>query len=983
MRIFFVVSVLTTLLFASTRFEIIENFDSGIINLYSYPGQDIHPNRWLLDSINTYDNSRFSLKLYGNTWKAESINTILIDTNDIWQISAYIEKLGEIQGFGLQDSLHTLFYSFAGTEQLNIQEWVTVYQGAFAQDTWNTYQLPIGQDWLNWFGYLPVLNSIVFVNNRDVDTSAIVNFDQIINITEDLPIAPQVIIWNSTSPLFIDQQGKKNVTVQFYSQIIDPDSETHEYYWSFGDGTTSNDSYPSHTYLINDDHQYTVLLRVKDTTNLWAYATCQVTLDSGVSSFPIKMNFVGDIMLARRYEAPGGIINTFGVESIFAPTLPYLGNNAHISVANLECPLTNQGTPHPTKPIYFRSRPENVQGFVYAGIDLVTLANNHILDYGLPGIVQTQQVLDSVNILHSGSGANSYQASLPVFIDKNGINIGFLAYSDRTGQYNNYQPYLSAGYNKPGFAELDTFTLSQHIADIHNHADLIVIQMHSGSEYSLTPIPLEYHDDEFYSAHALVPCTSDIKVRHSAINHGADLVICHHPHIIHGFEIYNGKLIAHSLGNFIFDLDYPETYPSVILSAEINQNGFSNFTAIPVYIDNYIPRCAQGELGNHILHHLAKCSKDLNTYLIVDRDSNTARIIIDTTTLMQTINNYNAPLQLKLSDDYYTSLPIKINQAGNISSITGVSPQRNWQVRLGRELKWLWFGNFEDEGSNNWLLNNSNEFYDTVAYHGQRSLCQVRPAATLPLITNLKNNIICYSDTNQFTLYGYIKTEDSDQTSIFLKCYASRTTTYPLSTVGLDTVEGTTNWNFYYQDFTPASGTAFFDIWLRSISSQTQSCRSWYDNVGVIEWENWQPLESFTNITNPNDYYWIQIRTNQTTNSAILSYQETDYNLISMVNENATKPITLYSFQVFPNPLKYLSTVKYNLMAPTKVILKIYNALGQEVRTLVNKIQTQGLHSITWDGKDNQNQILPRGIYFCHLTTKEQNQTRKIILLNN
>ena len=67
----------------------------------------------------------------------------------------------------------------------------------------------------------------------------------------------------------------------------------------------------------------------------------------------------------------------------------------------------------------------------------------------------------------------------------------------------------------------------------------------------------------------------DRAIRHFAIDEGADLVIVHHPHIIQGVEVYNNKLIAHSLGNFIFDLNYPETYPSMILNVDVNQNGLA------------------------------------------------------------------------------------------------------------------------------------------------------------------------------------------------------------------------------------------------------------------------------------------------------------------------------------------------------------------------------------------------------------------------
>lgn len=974
---------LPILTISANRYQTIENFDSGIVKLYSYPGQDLQPTYWRLDSINTYNNSAFSLKLYGNTWKIESINPLRIDSNSVWQISAYVDELGEIQGFGLQDSRHTLFYSFAGTEMLNIQEWVTVYQGAFARDTWNTYPLPVGQDWLNWFGYLPIISSIVFINDRDTDTTAIVNFDEIIDITEDLPIAPQVVIWDSVSQIYTNQHGNQNVTVQFYSLVIDPDSKNHEYFWSFGDGAMSNDSSPTHTYLINDDHTYTILLRVKDSTNLWAYATCQVNLDSGQSTLPITINFVGDIMLARRYEQTGGLINTFGVETIFAPTLPYLGNNAQITLANLESPLTNQGIPHPTKPIIFRSRPSNIRGLTYAGIDLVTLANNHILDYGLPGIAQTQQVLDSANILHSGAGANQYQANLPVIINKNGINIGFLAYSDRTGQYNNYQPNLNAGYTKPGFANLDTFLVAQSLRNLEPVTALRIVQFHSGIEYTLAPVPLNDHnEDEFFSTQLLVPCTSDVIVRHHAIDAGADLVINHHPHMIQGFEVYKNKLIAHSLGDFTFDLDYPETYASFILNAKIDMQGLYDYSVTPIYIDNYIPQRARGELGLHILNHLAQYSRNMNTHLLVNRDSITATVVLDTQNLLPVISNYQTQLQLKAQDSFWISAPTSLNQNGSISNITDISPSRTWQYRLGRPLKWMWCGNFEDEGSTLWQLNQSDEYYDTTAFNGVRSLCQKRNRLTGQIVTNLKQRIVCYSDSAQYTLFGNIKTQNANNTGIAVNFYSSRTGS-ALGSINLDTViDGTTSWKYFYRDFTPATNTKYLDLLMTSQGPLTGTAYTWFDDVGIIEWDAWQTFNNPLSITTPNNYAWIQIRSDQMVLNANLNYQGTEYNTFSAIVETGNRKLAIRNFSVYPNPFSKLTKIVYNLNKPSTVSLKIYNSLGQEVKTLVNDLQNQGLYAINWNGRDNLNRLLPKGIYFCYLQVGQQNQSVKITLLN-
>ncbi|MDH5186595.1 MAG: CapA family protein, partial [candidate division WOR-3 bacterium] len=669
----------------------------------------------------------------------------------------------------------------------------------------------------------------------------------------------------------------------------------------------------------------------------------------------------------------------------FDPTLPYLGYAADITVANLESPLTATGPRHPTKPIVFRGRPENVAGLVHAGIDVVSLANNHIIDYGLEGMRQTQSALAENRILYSGAGANSYEAYLPIFRLKSGVNIGFLAFCNRTGQYDNYQPYLNAGFNKPGFANLTLYDLSQQIQNIEAGTDLIVVEMHSGNEYS--PIPpnlsenVELNEDEFYSPLSLSPDSGDIEIRHHAMDEGADLIINHHPHMIQGFEVYNGKLIAHSLGDFTFDLDYPETYPTVILNAKIDATGFYDYYVTPVYIDDYIPFRARGELGIHILDYLAQRSRELGTYMIVDRDSVFAQIVLDTIILNPVTYPNQEGLRLQEQSGYWTSKPIKLLRNGSISSILSISPSRNWQFRLGRELTWLWSGNFEDEGSSLWLLNQTDEFYDTIAFQGQRSLCQIRPMGSSPIITNLEERIVCYSDSTPYTLYGRIKTQNADSAGITVRFYRSRTSGYNGSSE-LDTaIISTTDWTFYYNEFIPTNGTQYFDILLHSAAPESSEGYAWFDNVGIIEWEAWQPFNPQINIPTPNDFYWIQIRTNEQTNNAMLFYEEIDYNPQVVIADNKVDKRSIKSFRSYPNPANSNSIIQYNLLKAGKVILKIYNTLGQEVKTLVNGMQAKGQKSIIWDGKDNQGRVLGSGIYFYRLKAGGYEQSKKLILL--
>jgi len=695
----------------------------------------------------------------------------------------------------------------------------------------------------------------------------------------------------------------------------------------------------------------------------------------------VTMNFTGDIMLARRYELPGGIIDTLGPEGIFEPTLPYLGDAADITVVNLECPLTTRGTRHPTKSIVFRGRPTNVAGLAYGGIDIVSLANNHVIDYGLEGMRETQEVLGAHGILYSGGGANSYEAYQPLFYLASGVNIAFLASCNRTGQYDNYQPYLDAGFNKPGFANLDSFHLSGQIRAVRADADVVVVEMHAGKEYEQAPGDGgDEPEDEFYSRFALIPDFPDVELRHQAIDEGADLVVCHHPHVLQGFEVYNGKLIAHSMGNFAFDQTYTETFTSVILQGRIDATGFYRYSLTPVFVDDYIPRPAQGELGLHILDYLARRSKDLGTYVIVDRDSVVAEIVLDTLTLLPWNRTYTDDVQCQEAGGWWVSDPLRLPRNGVLSAVLAAVPQRNWQFRTGRDA--VWFGNCEDEGSTMWLFDQADEFYDTIPYRGERSLCQVRPEGSGLRITNLENRMVCYSDSTPYTLYCHIKTDNGDSVTAAIRYYSTRTGYTPRGTIGLGIeVNGTTDWAFSHKGFTPPDGSRFYDVRLLSRGPDTGGQgRAWFDDIGVIEWGEWQSLDSPTLVPAPNDYYWVQIRADTETPAAELSYQEVIYEPgVAVCDRSALQPATR-AFRVHPNPTRALPAIRYDLTRTVRVVLRIYNALGQEVRTLVDGTQARGPKTITWDGHDNRGRVLGSGTYFCRLQVGRHGQSRKIIL---
>lgn len=859
---------------------ILNDFDTPLDSLGSWDIQDVDSSAWEYTDSLTYAQSPYALYLYGNTWKTMGITPFQVAEGQVWQIAVHSDGNSEIQGFGLKDSVNTLFYSLAGSQELDIENWVPVYQGNFPDDQWNLYQLPIADDWFAWYDHFPLIEGLIFINDADNGNPGDVFFDYLVDLTTVLPIPPDVAIEYEIGSIY-RSNSVRQVDVQFHADVIDPDTYSHDYFWYFGDDSTSTEEDPVHTFLVADDHPYTVFLEVTDQTNRIGHATVQIEVDEGESSFPLTMNFVGDILLARHYEDEGGIIPTLGVEAIFEPTLSLLGENADITVANLEAPLTTSETTHPTKPIYFKGSPENVSGLVFAGIDVVTLANNHILDYMLPGIQETQELLLENNILYSGAGVNSLEAYQPVFIQKKGVSIAFLASSDRTGQYNNYQPYLNAGYNKPGFAYLTPYYMLQQIEAVQGNADLIVIEMHAGSEYSTAPSydydsftgilnPIDHPfnersteqdpmmEDEEYSPYLDIPHMWDREIRHFAIDSGADIVIVHHPHIIHGVEVYNGKLIAHSLGNFVFDLSYPETFPSMILQSKIDETGFYEFTLDPVIIDDYIPVPALGELGLHIMDDIAKKSKALNTTLHIDRQTVQAHVMMDTLIMPQTTVYNRGTVSLFETDSLWVSPPLKLNRNGFISSVLMDTNINSMEYRLGKER--VWMGNMEDEGFTFWNLNSAWEYFDdSVAFRGERSIGQIRESGMGDnVVTNFEKRLLVYPEKD-YTIHSWMKTDNGAGVTTEVRCYSSRTGGNILVTESIILINGNTDWNFYHKNFSPPEETKFIDFRLSSDVPEEGTAYSWFDDAGLIEWSDWTSMTE-NEIDAPNDFSYIQLK---------------------------------------------------------------------------------------------------------------------------
>jgi hypothetical protein len=309
----------------------IENFEDGSVNLTSYPGQDNQPNNWEINSTTTYDSSLFSLLLYGNTWKVESINPVPMLAGTVWRASVRANQTGQNQAIGVGDGNHELFYVFEGDSLFAGNQWNTTYHSVASINQWALIDMPIGHDWQLLYGNVPTIDRIFYVNDKFSNTSyGISIFDEIYDITEDLPIVPSVTITAQ------GDSSQLHPFYQFTSLVIDPDSPNHYYWWDFGDSTFSTLPNPSHTYA-NQGYR-TVSLIVQDDDSLFGDAAKHLLPPPGTPPPHFTLNAAGDVMLARRYvedNGQPGIIPTYGVNYIFQRTKSIFGLGADINMINL------------------------------------------------------------------------------------------------------------------------------------------------------------------------------------------------------------------------------------------------------------------------------------------------------------------------------------------------------------------------------------------------------------------------------------------------------------------------------------------------------------------------------------------------------------------------------------------------------------------------------------------------------------------------
>lgn len=318
-------------------------------------------------------------------------------------------------------------------------------------------------------------------------------------------------------------------------------------------------------------------------------AILNMTVKKEKESGSIRIGFAGDVMIGRLVNE---IIDKSGYEYPWGNVLPLL-HSTDLNIVNLETTLTNKTKAVP-KIFNFKAAPDRIEVLKKARIGAVNLANNHILDFGVQGMIDTIEQLDLAEIAHVGAGPAIQAARKSAILEQNGLRIGIIGATDN-------EPGWAAAEFKPGVFYVNIQNvkpLCDEIKTLRPKVDILILTIHWG------PNMREQPSREFQeTAHAFIDC-------------GVDIIHGTSAHVVQGIEIYKKRIILYDTGDFVDDYQVDPVLRndrSAFFEIIADKNGIKQVQLIPVIINEMQVNSAKDDEKSAIINKIKKLSQELGT----------------------------------------------------------------------------------------------------------------------------------------------------------------------------------------------------------------------------------------------------------------------------------------------------------------------------------------------------------------------------------
>lgn len=295
----------------------------------------------------------------------------------------------------------------------------------------------------------------------------------------------------------------------------------------------------------------------------------------------MKIIIAGDLVPT---ESNKNLFDSGNLTSLIGDKLLEIWQNADERIFNLEVPLTDLKTPIEKAGPNLMAHTSTAKGIKALNPSIISLANNHIMDHGIKGLESTLQILNSFEIPCVGAGNNLKDAHKTAIIEKEGKKIGIYACAEHE--------FSIATEKKAGANPFDPFESLDHIQELKEKCDYVIVLYHGGKEHYRYPSPLLQ------------------KTCRKIVKNGADIVVCQHSHCIGCFEDYEGGTIIYGQGNFIFD-DVDDEFWNNSLLVQILLEDRIRIKYIPIVKNGAGIQLAEESIGAKILEDFHKRSIEI------------------------------------------------------------------------------------------------------------------------------------------------------------------------------------------------------------------------------------------------------------------------------------------------------------------------------------------------------------------------------------